>query len=321
MKTYADTAGACGGNVPCFTTINAALDAVMVNGSVDVYAGTYTGDVALTSGVTLDLLGATTLTGGLSIASGTTFNSTSGNFSLTGDWTNNGTFNHNSGTVTFNGSGTQTLTGDTTFYNLTIGGSSILQTSSVVTVNGTTTHNAGSVTQETRSILADALFNFGLAGASVSFDNRGGLSSLQVNRTESPHPQENFAGGGANILNRYYTLTPNGNPTQADVCFGYSEAELGSLDESQLRLCRWTGSGWTCSTRGVSSNTTTNVVCADNIGEFSDWVIGQVGSTAVSLRAVTAQVRHNSILPYAFALGIAALVGAGWFVWRRRAWK
>lgn len=95
----ADPAGACGGHLPCYTTIGGALNAVMVNGNVDVYAATYTEDISLTSGATLNLLGATTLNGGLTIGSGTTVNSTSGNFSITGNWANNGAFNSNAGRV------------------------------------------------------------------------------------------------------------------------------------------------------------------------------------------------------------------------------
>ncbi len=119
--TYADPAGNCGGNSPCHTTIAAALNDTDPNGTVYVYAATYTENVSIGSGVNVTLLGATNLNGSLTIGSGTTFNSTSGIFNLSGNWINSGTFNHNNGTVRLNGSsGTQTISGNTTFYDLTI---------------------------------------------------------------------------------------------------------------------------------------------------------------------------------------------------------
>src|SRR6185436_137581 len=38
---YVDGAGACAGNSPCFTTIQAAINAAAAGDTINVYAGTY----------------------------------------------------------------------------------------------------------------------------------------------------------------------------------------------------------------------------------------------------------------------------------------
>jgi parallel beta-helix repeat protein len=56
--------------------------------------------------------------GDVTIASGATMNATTGDFNVSGDWSNSGTFNHKDGTVTLDGTN-QTLSGTTSFYQLT----------------------------------------------------------------------------------------------------------------------------------------------------------------------------------------------------------
>jgi hypothetical protein len=133
---------------------------------------------------------------------------------------------------------------------------------------------------------------------------------------ERPHPQENAGGNGAKILDRYYTLTPTGDSYTASICFSYTDAELGELNESNLHLCRWTGSNWSCPNRGAGSNTT-NWVCADGVTTFSDWVMGDVGPMAVTLRSFTASGKATANIPYAsVVLAGAGVCLAG--VWRLR---
>jgi hypothetical protein len=65
-----------------------------------------------------------TIGGGVTIDSGATLTApSSGTIAVAGNWTNSGTFTHNSGTISWNG-GSQTSTGSTTFYNLSVTGSS-----------------------------------------------------------------------------------------------------------------------------------------------------------------------------------------------------
>jgi CSLREA domain-containing protein len=133
-------------------------------------------------------------------------------------------------------------------------------------------------------------YTFGGTLAKLYVNTRGSLSNLEVTvYPDTAHPNENANGGGANILDRYYTLTPTGSGFTVDLCLAYDDDEVGSLDESQFRLCRWTGSAWSCPDRGTNSSTTDNLVCADNVTELSDWTMGAVGAdggpTAIRLQS------------------------------------
>nr|MBC8492866.1 SBBP repeat-containing protein [Chloroflexota bacterium] len=187
-KTYADTAGVCGGNLPCYTTIGNALGGVMDTvGSVDIYAATYAEDVSLASGVTLNLLGATTLNGNLTIGSGTTFNATSGTFSLTGNFTNSGTFNANSGTVTFNG--TTNLSGNTTFKAVTINSGKTVNAGSTTTTIQGSISNSGTFNGETGTVILSGSYSRTLSGSgtynfnNLTVDASGGTVNLSINVT------------------------------------------------------------------------------------------------------------------------------------------
>jgi CSLREA domain-containing protein len=137
--TYAEASGNCGaGNTPCYTTIQAAIDALTSGGKVNLMGGTFNEDLDLSTDITVNV-NANTAINSFTISAGTLNGSNGGNFTLTltaGDWNNNGgTFNPGAGTVSFAGSG-QTIggTNPTTFNNLTIGGAG-------TTVNTTTSGN------------------------------------------------------------------------------------------------------------------------------------------------------------------------------------
>ena len=123
--TYSDPSGICGGNAPCYTSIQAAINALTGPGTVNVGGGTYNEDVNLSTNVTLNINGDTTINS-LTMSAGTLNGSNGGNFTLTlapGGWSNDGgTFNPGTGTVSFTGTG-QTIGGTnaTTFNNLMIG--------------------------------------------------------------------------------------------------------------------------------------------------------------------------------------------------------
>jgi hypothetical protein len=123
--TYSDPGGNCGGNTPCYTTIQAAIDALTGAGTVNISGGIYNEDVNLNTNTTLNINGDTTFNS-LTMSAGTLNGSNGGSFTLTlavGGWNNNGgTFNPGTGTVSFIATG-QTIggTNPTTFNNLTIG--------------------------------------------------------------------------------------------------------------------------------------------------------------------------------------------------------
>jgi hypothetical protein len=110
-------------------------------------------------------------------------------------------------------------------------------------------------------------------------------------------------------------LTPTGDSYTANICFSYTDAELDGLNESNLHLCRWTGTAWGCLNRGAGSNTETNWVCADSVMVLSDWVMGDIDPTAVTLRSFNASGKATASVPYAWPVALAGtgvcLVGVG----------
>ncbi len=91
--------------------------------------GSYS-SLTLSSGSTKTMLGATTLSGGLTISASTTLATSNNNLIIGGSFTNNGTFTAGTATVTLNGTLSQTIGGTTasSFNNLTISNASAIVT-------------------------------------------------------------------------------------------------------------------------------------------------------------------------------------------------
>lgn len=167
---YADPAAACGGNTPCYASLQTAITGVTAGGEVRYYGGAYNESVSLNTSATFNFVGssAVTLSGSLAISAGT-FNALAAQtLSLTGDFTQSGgTFGHNNGTVVFSGSGVQNLTANTAtaFYNLTVNsGVTLVETVAAdnVTVSGALTN--GGVIRKTQSVSGTGAYTFGPSG-------------------------------------------------------------------------------------------------------------------------------------------------------------
>ena len=262
-----------------------------------------------------------TFDGVVSLPSGV-FTATSGLMTVTGDFAySGGTFAHNGGSVEFAGDGLQSLTANAaiTFNNVTV----ITDTTLVETVAADNVSldgilvNDGTI-RKSKSSLGTGSTSFGITGATIDVSTLGFLSSLQVDRVGSAHADENSAGRGADMLDTYFALTPNGGADgtfSAELCLSYTDGELSAApavsDEGSLRLCRWTGSAWACPDRGASSSTTNNTVCASGVSTFSDWTMGEVGITIVSLKHFgTGLLGNTSYLTTLLAFVALAAVSA-----------
>ena len=108
--------------------------------------------------------------------SGTLSNAANKDFSVKGNWTNNGTYTNGSETVTFNASsGTQTIGGSTTFYNLTLNNSGTSFGNSIITLANTLTVSAGTMNGGTSTII------FTGASGSMAGGNAKNFYNLQIN--------------------------------------------------------------------------------------------------------------------------------------------
>lgn len=159
------------------------------------------------------------------------------------------------------------------------------------------------------TVSASSVITFAGQAASVNFSALGGATYAGLQSfPDTPHPSANQNNGGAYMLARYYNLSTDGAGFNARLCLGYDQSEVGSLTENQLRLCRWTGAEWACYVRSAQSDVVNNVVCADNVTQFSDWTLGTVGPTAVTLNDL--QAADRAISPIGWWLLAALALGA-----------
>ncbi len=124
--------------------------------------------------------------------------------------------------------------------------------------------------------------------------------------------------GGSQVLDRYFSVSPNDNAAgyRTNLCLNYDDAEVtaAGATETQLILCRWTGSAWSCVARGMGTDIGANLVCADDVTAFSDWIIAQGSPLAVTLAEFSAAQVNNAIL--ATWETVSELNNRGFNLWR-----
>ncbi len=120
---------------------------------------------------------------------------------------------------------------------------------------------------------------------------------------QTAHPQEsayNGFGGGTQILDRYFSVTPNSGAAgyTVNLCLNYDDAEVtaAGATEATLILCRWTGTAWSCKGRGTGTSTTNNLVCADGVTALSDWVLAQGSPLAVDLAVFSVEATAAGVV-------------------------
>ncbi len=196
----------------------------------------------------------------ITINSGATLTSSSGNITVNGNFTNSGTFNNNLGTVTFATATASTLAGNTTFRNLTCttaGKTLYFTAGSTTTVSGVLTLTGATGSRVIlRSTSTSSVWNINDAGTenvsavdvqdSVATNsiNAQGDSLNSGNNTNWVFPDRltvsatagtaqtvyaNATGGGNGIQVGVFTITATiGAPTLASI----SIAALGTADDS-----------------------------------------------------------------------------------------
>jgi hypothetical protein len=179
--------GTCGGNDPCYPSIQSAITDVASGGTVNVVGGVFNESVTLNKNATVNIKGGTTIND-FTLTSGTLNGSNGGSFTLTlavGNWTRNGgTFTPGTGTVTFAGNGTsQAISGNNTFNNLTInhvGLNGVTAAGSTLAVTGTLDVQNGTFTSSSNynNVQIDSGGTFVSDGSTInvsgSWTNNGG---------------------------------------------------------------------------------------------------------------------------------------------------
>ena len=90
-------------------------------------------------------------------------------------------------------------------------------------------------------------------------------------------------------VRRYWTLTENGNLT-VNLSFSYPDGDVAG-DESTYQLYKWEDATETLVPSILDTNT--NTISATNISDFSDWTIGNLGSSAPDSDAVEVVFSSN----------------------------
>jgi YVTN family beta-propeller protein len=266
---YADAAGGCDGNTPCYTSLQEAIAHALAGATITAYGGAYAESVALDKEVTVTCLGDMTLNN-LSLSAGT-WTAPPGSLSLTGDFSHTGgSFEHNNGTLAFTGANTQTLsaTVPTQLYDLSIGaGTTLVQDDAIVAVGGSLS-NDGTLHK-----------TVGLTGVTLGLGALGGLEAIQVERVDQDHAQAT----PPLQTGVYWSLTATGS--------GFAPATL-SLPHAGLAdpyVCNHLGDGTWDGGRHAFDATT---VSRSGITSFSDW--------AVSDGPPTTGLKYRFYLPLIF---------------------
>ena len=228
---------------------------------------------------------------------------TTADFSVTGNWTNDGTYNGNSRTVTFNGSSAQTIGGSnpTNFAGLTINNSSGVSLASDQTVGGTLTLTSGDLTTGSSTLTQQG-------SSAGTTDVVGNVLRTDLGATArqfgNPHNQIRFTAGTAPsqiivtlikqrpsgfsaAVNRRYDITPTGGSSYtATLRLHYKDSELSGHvvgEEAALDLWRFNGTTWERPLK-TGADVTENWVESSAVTQFSTWTIAAVPLAATLAR-------------------------------------
>lgn len=285
-----------GWGVSAFDNILDGVTAAGIGGTVNVADGTYAETVNLNKQINVILNGNVTINGSVNLTDGV-FASTSGNLSLTGDFSRSSgnTFNANSGMVSFISGATQNLVlnAPTTFNNITVAAGTELEETMAadnVTIAGTMSNNG--ITRKSQAISGNATYNFGITGGEIQVIDDGGntLTSIQLDSVDSVHPN---ASGTHLETGRYWTITAPG-ASGFNVTLTLPVTFVPDTDGSD-KLCRYTAEvgdphPFEC---GQDSENVGNVgaqtITRSNVTAFSTWTAGQdTNPTAVTIKDIKA---------------------------------
>jgi len=148
---------------------------------------------------------------------------------------------------------------------------------------------AAQVVGVTRAVTETGVIVFAPLNVAITVVNRGPgdcLTEIEVAQFDRNHPNATTA----NLqTGRYWSITQAG--CEAGEVFTVTLAvPLGTVVSDPLdKLCRWTGTGWGCSTTAMH-DVAPHFIARHNIHQFSTWTVGyRVSPNAVTVRGLLAR--------------------------------
>lgn len=139
----------------------------------------------------------------------------------------------------------------------------------------------------------DTLYSLGVTLVQIR-RNAGSADPGTVTVTKHNQPP----GGGAPDAGEmavYWSITADtSSGLDLDLVLCYTDWELGSLTEDELKMYRWSGSAWT--SMGGVVDTEDNCVTLSNVSELSEWTLATQQPTAVTLSRFAATLSDRAIL-------------------------
>ncbi|MBV8518549.1 MAG: DUF11 domain-containing protein [Acidobacteria bacterium] len=281
--------------------------AATVNGNLNITAGSFdTGGQSLTVGGTL--------TNGSTLVAGAS------NVILGGNFTNNGALSGASATFKLNGTAAQTWTNNVGVtvgtlemnnpVGATLSGAGGISVSTLLKLNGANvTVGGGGLFVDVLALISRTsgwiigpltlgmnpsparTFPIGTAFAYLPVDaDSGSAGQLTIEAVEGKHPSRT----GNNVLDRYWRIESPSSVTPIDaLTFHYNAGDVTTGTESQYGLAQYSAGIWT--RKGdVVDEVNHNAGLTNVTGYFSDWIIGQPGSTGGASKLAITGVNGGS---------------------------
>ena len=175
-----------------------------------------------------------------------------------------GTLVPGKGRIIFSAIGEQdlTLSDPTEFFYLEVSpGTRLIETNATdhATINGFL-RNRGTI-RKTQPITGPGTVSFGLTDIELNFVDAGAVTSVQVDRIYTDHPNS----ADPTMPDFYWQLTPVGGGAMFDLTLYHCYQP-----DTEALLCRWTGAAWDC---GNDFSTQLSVT-RQGVTEFGDWAAG-----------------------------------------------
>lgn len=282
---YISASGDCGGNLPCYTSLQQGLDSVGEDKTAYVLGGSYDEDAQVTSQRTALLSGDVTIGGSLSVYGGSVFISTPGTLTLGGSFyvDSGASFNPNGGLFVFSGPATQFLYSDVTFDHLTIASGARVDTSLyVVTVNGAFANQGVLVHADSGQYVSSSptAFRDALGRNAAELTATGGVdleyTTVWVVSGESPPACGGQAFPASPIL-RHFEVAPSVSG-QATLRLAYDPSEANGLSPDDVAVYHCDGLQWEALAGPITHGSQNGMQFVElaGVSSFSPFALGGV---------------------------------------------